>query len=98
MPISSTRAGIIAILSGIVIEITPVLARAAEIEVPVGRRQLFLDDYVVAELQGLKRTLHQPRKLGAVIRGSTPSETIQIRTAPVWDKDANVYKLWILGS
>jgi len=67
------------------------------IEVPAGQRQLFLDDYVVAELAGLKRTLHRPRKSGAVIR-SAAGETIQIRTAPVWDAEANVYKLWLLST
>lgn len=91
-------AGIAWIFCSVLIGMTSALATAAEIEVPAGRRQLFLDDEIVAELQGLKRTLHAPRKLGAVIRGSTPRETIQIRTAPVWDRDASVYKLWLLSS
>lgn len=67
------------------------------IDVPAGRRQLFLDDYVVAELQGLRRTMHPPMKKGAVIRGTKPS-TIQIRTAPVWDAEAKVYKIWLLST
>lgn len=67
------------------------------IDIPAGQRQLFLDNGVVADMQGLQRTLHSPRKLGAVIR-SVPGETIQIRTAPVWDAVAQVYKLWLLST
>lgn len=77
--------------------LTSSIPAAEPASVPAGRRQLFLDDYVIAEIQGLKRTLHQPQKRGAVIRGK-PNEVIQIRTAPVWDADAKVYKLWILGT
>lgn len=74
------------------------LARSAEpVELAAGQRQLFLDDQIIGELSGLKRTLHSPRKLGAVIRGSNAGEIVQIRTAPVWDAEAHVYKLWVLG-
>ena len=36
--------------------------------VPVGQRQLFLDDVDLAAMNSLKRTMHQPSKKGAVIR------------------------------
>lgn len=62
------------------------------------RRLLFLDDHDVADIQNLKRTLHQPTKRGAVIHSSRKSETIQTRTAPVWDATAKVYKIWLLST
>ncbi|MCA9092081.1 MAG: hypothetical protein KDA68_01235 [Planctomycetaceae bacterium] len=68
------------------------------IDIPSGQRQLFLDDYVIGELQGLKRTLHSPKKRGAVIRGAKPWQTLQIRTAPVWDAEAKVYKIWLIST
>jgi hypothetical protein len=81
----------------IVSSIMPVSA-GDPLELPAGRRLLFLDDYIVSEIQGLKRTLHQPIKRGAVIRGLKSSQTLQIRTAPAWDPIARVYKLWVLGT
>lgn len=68
-------------------------------QVPVGQRQLFLDDVGIASLENLDRTMHQPRKLGAVIRPD-PSIGIsshQTRTAPVWDPDEQVFKFLIHG-
>lgn len=66
--------------------------------IPIGQRQLFLDDDAIAKLENLKRTLHQPQKRGAVIRSVNPTQTIQIRTAPVWDPDAKQFKLWVLST
>ena len=63
-----------------------------------GRKQLFLDDDGIAEMHDLRRTLHRPSKRGAVIRSSDPSQSIQIRTAPVWDPIAKLYKIWLLGT
>src|SRR4051794_26084170 len=61
------------------------------------QRQLFLDDLDIAEKQGLRRSMHNPDKKGAVIRpdlvkGGAP----QIRTGPAWDPEAGLYKLWTL--
>ena len=70
------------------------------LEVPLGQRQLFLDDYIVARVENLERTMHQPAKRGAVIRANyidDPDETIQTRTSPVWDPEEKVFKFWILG-
>ena len=67
--------------------------------VPLGQRQLFLDDYGIAKIQNLKRTMHQPAKKGAVIRPSFPSETaVQTRSAPAWDPEQRVFKLWLIVS
>ena len=64
---------------------------------PAGERQLFLDDDDIAAMEGLRRAFHQPQKRGAVIRrepalGGNP----EIRSAPVWDPEAQVWKLWTI--
>ena len=66
--------------------------------IPAGQRQLFLDDNAVAKIEHLQRTLHQPEKRGAVIRSANPSQTIQTRTAPVWDPEAKHFKLWVMST
>lgn len=74
---------------------------AAQDTVPgsAGERQLFLDDHGVAKIDSLQRTMHQPKKRGAVIVPDQSWETaLQIRCAPVWDNQAKRYKLWLLTS
>jgi len=66
--------------------------------IPVGQRQLFLDDEAIAKIEHLQRTLHQPEKRGAVIRSANPSQTIQTRTSPIWDPAAKHYKLWVMST
>ncbi|MAG35515.1 MAG: hypothetical protein CL878_04620 [Dehalococcoidia bacterium] len=64
-----------------------------------GERQLFLDDDGITHLERLTRTAHQPTKKGAVIRidlDDPGQEIVQIRSAPAWDPDAGVYKLWTI--
>ncbi len=70
---------------------------AGALRVPARQRQLFLDDHAIAGIENLRRTLHQPEKRGAVLRSPRPSQTLQTRTAPVWDPQAQLYKLWVLG-
>lgn len=68
------------------------------IEVPVGERQLFLDDYDVAEIQGLRRTMHVPEKKGAVVCPDQPWEIwLQTRCMPAWDEEHKIFKMWLLG-
>lgn len=62
-----------------------------------GRRQLFLDDEGIARQQGLERTFHRPEKRGAVLRSPRPEQTIQTRTAPVWDPQLGRYRLYVLS-
>ena len=54
-----------------------VRADDAVFRVPRGQRQLFLDDHGIEKISNLKRTMHSPRKRGAVIRppflGKKPS-------------------------
>jgi len=64
----------------------------------LGQRQLFLDNYAIAKIKNLKRTMHQPEKKGAVIRSSNPSQTIQTRTAPIWDPEEKIFKFWVLST
>ena len=52
----------------------------ASLEIPPGRRQLFLDDYAVDKLENLTRTLHQPDKKGAVITPERPWEKHSLQT------------------
>ena len=66
--------------------------------VPVGERQLFLDDVGIAKMVDLKRTMHQPDKKGAVIRPNleTGEHAKQTRTAPVWNPERKIFQFWDL--
>ena len=77
----------------------PTSAAAADnaFQFPAGQRQLFLDDHGVGKIENLKRTMHQPQKKGAVIHSPNPLQTIQTRTAPIWDPKDKVFKLWVLS-
>jgi len=59
-------------------------------------RMLFLDDYHIERMEGLVRTMHPPAKRGAVLRPDRPWEgdSPQIRSAPAWDPDSKLYKMW----
>jgi hypothetical protein len=70
---------------------------AADFSVVAGRRQLFLDDDGIDEMVHVTRTMHRPEKRGAVIRSPQPHKYAQTRSAPMWDPDAEIYKLWVLG-
>ncbi len=74
----------------------PAVGQVGNFQVSVGRRQLFLDDYGLAEVKNLLRTMHQPIKRGAVIRSPQTTKTIQTRSAPVWDENSQTYKLWVI--
>lgn len=65
--------------------------------VPLGERQLFIDDHGVGQIDSLKRTLHQAEKRGAVVRSADPGQTIQTRSAPVWDPQEKRFKLWMIN-
>ena len=44
-----------------------------------GRRQLFLDDYAIGSMKHLTKTLHQPKKRGAVITPQRPWKSTSCR-------------------
>ena len=79
------------------VSLTAVVSAVEPVSLKQGQAQLFLDDFIVAKMAGVTRTMHQPRKLGAVIRSPQPGKTIQTRAAPQWDPVAKMYKLWVLG-
>ena len=63
-----------------------------------GQRQLFLDDLGITRIDNLTRTMHQPEKRGAVVRSAKPTQAIQTRTAPIWDRDDALFKIWVSGT
>ena len=85
------------LVSSLVGPIHHAYAGETEFRVPEGQRQLFLDDHGIAKLENLKRTMHRPQKHGAVVRSPNPAQTIQTRTAPVWDPMSKLFKFWVLG-
>ena len=66
-------------------------------EIPRGQRQLFLDDYGIAEVGALRRTMHTAVKKGAVIRPdpSQPTGGLQIRCAPLWIPQQKSYRFLV---
>jgi len=75
------------------------LARDALVLRP-GERQLFLDDFVLGDLNAVQRVIHQHRKFegNPVLRADLPSDgaAIQLRDAPSWDEQEQVWKLWYI--
>ena len=65
------------------------------IRVDPGRKQLFLDDYVLERVSNLQRTMHQPQKRGPVVKADRPSDGQSIATfsAPLWVPSEGVYKV-----
>lgn len=64
----------------------------------LGRKQLFLDDFVVESMEGLERTMHQPEKRGAILRpyfkdSGGMGGMIQTRSAPMWIPEEGVFKM-----
>ena len=89
------------VLAAIVATVAPCASSSGdeEIRVPVGERQLFLDDHCIAQLEDLRRTMHQPVKKGAVIKPDQPWESVlQIRCAPAWDGERKLFKIWLVTS
>jgi len=76
----------------------PAAASEEAFSVPLGQRQLFLDDVGIAGMEKLERTMHQPSKKGAVIRPSGYESALQIRSAPAWDTEAKIFRLWLITS
>ena len=64
------------------------------------RRQLFLDDFLVAENRGLKRRLHQPERCGPVMTPDSDAGQIalQSRSSPQWNTEKKLWEWWYWGS
>ena len=91
-------------LSGVVVEASTRLdfivaedRREGVVFLKEGQRQLFLDDFVIEDMNRLRRTMHQPVKKGAVIRPDWPAGVtgLQTRAAPFWDPLDRVFKIWL---
>ena len=67
--------------------------------VPLGQRQLCLDDDDIDWMENLTWKMHQPAKKGAVIRPdlSQGISSHQIRAAPLWDPNERIFKILTLG-
>ena len=63
---------------------------------PGSHRQLFLDDYAVARMVGVERSLHQPEHCGAVIRPdrSLGQSGTQTSSVPQWNSEKNIWEWW----
>ena len=63
---------------------------------PYEHKQLFLDDYAIEELSGVSRTLHQPNRLGPVLKpDSARGQTaLQSKSAPHWDPEKELWEWW----
>ena len=59
-------------------------------------RHLFVDDFLVGSAQGLKATLHHPKKLGQpVLMGiGTPNDNFQPFMTVLHDKDLGRFRMW----
>ncbi len=80
------------------LETLALLSDETVFRIPSGQRQLFLDDYGIAKIKNLKRTMHQPTKKGAVVRPEVPwGVSPQTRCAPAWDPKAKRFKLWLFS-
>ena len=67
--------------------------------VPSGQRQLFIDDYGIASVENLIRTLHQPSKKGTIIRpdATRGERSVFSHSAPHWDAQRQRYRLLVTG-
>ncbi len=63
---------------------------------PKQHRQLFLDDGALEKTIGTYRTLHQPRKVGPVVRPDRKrGETgLQSRISPQWNSEKSLWEWW----
>ena len=59
---------------------------------PKAHRQLFLDDFAVESMDGVRRTLHEPQKCGPLIRGGCQS-----RNTPLWNPEKELWEWWYMG-
>ena len=94
------RISAVALVAILSIGSTVTSAADGSFKVTTGERQLFLDDFGIETIQDLDRTMHQPSKMGAVIRPNKfiGEEAVQTRGVPAWDPTEKLFKLWVSGS
>lgn len=62
-------------------------------------RQLFMDDYLIKSIVGLKRTVNQPEKYSGnpILQADTPWESrCQVYGTVLFDEERNVFRVWYL--
>ena len=66
------------------------------ITVGKNRRQLFLDDHVIAAMKGLKRVAHQPQKAtkNPILVGSEPWELAADMPSVLYDAGMDRFRMW----
>ena len=64
---------------------------------PSKNKQLFLDDHAIETTSGVERKLHQPHKLGPIIRPDTGigQAHVQSSTAPQWNSETERWEMVI---
>ena len=62
---------------------------------PSKNKQLFLDDYAIESMFGVQRKLHQPDRLGPVLRPDTGigQTHVQSSTAPQWNSETERWEM-----
>ena len=84
------------VLFSMLIAVSAAPARSSEAErIRIGSgRQLFLDDFIIERMDGLKRTMHQPAKHGPVLKAEEPWEGVYIGvfSPPMWIPVEGVFK------
>ena len=63
---------------------------------PYPHRQLFLDDHAVEESSGVRRVLHQPERLGAILKPDVSRDqmALQSKSPPWWNPELGVWEWW----
>ena len=63
---------------------------------PAAHKVLFLDDQAIESAIGLRLTLHQPEKQGAIIRPdrSRDQTLVQSSTVPQWNSETDSWEWW----
>lgn len=92
------RRSLLFVLAGVLSNAASV-ASAESIRLEPHRKQLFLDDHAAESIQGLRRVMHRPKKYGPVLRpdGKADGIRLQAGSAPVWDPEKGVYKLFYMA-
>ncbi|MCP4852936.1 MAG: hypothetical protein GY903_00390 [Fuerstiella sp.] len=82
-----------------VLGLTAALWADESIKLQPGRKQLVLDNHAIQTMTGLRRTMHEPEKKGAVFqpKGTTDGIRVQTSSAPVWVPGEDVYKLFYMA-
>lgn len=97
---TSSRSGIRRVIRSVLLALSfpsPLVTAADEARsIPVGERQLFLDDDLVEKMDGLKSAMHSPEKRGAVVKPDVPSDGNRVQTygsVPMWSSEDGVFKM-----